>query len=427
MARVGDHLNDRASQKERLRRQTGDCVSDRQLQLTNGERAGIAQRDDGAAAAHELIEAAQIVGRQLIRVLGSQRSAAAAGRRLSNRHARIVGEHEDVDLVSEGHLEVFRTDNGEREAVTLEQPPRPSRIHVPAPRFVDADARLADDASGRCRDALGAQRERLNDPILNRIGEAPDRIPDRPTRSADRQHGRALLPGLVQRFERIVLSRVERQNRSCSFDVAGGWHDRRRTGIGVETQSGRTVERRRVLIEAGGIGSRPDVRLGHRAEELHLVAHVGGQRRGHRHHAHVHQQRQRPAGRVVRPLRRSAGVLAQIGIGLRVQDLARHRGELLIGGHNPGAFGKRFAANRCRRRQLPDANAAERQPPQQLHGGDRVALLPGNDVGGRRPGGAERNLIAARPVAIEKQGLLVFRGVLEDGPGGRLHVADGVG
>ena len=55
-----------------------DDVPDREPELLNRERARVAQTDDRAAAADELLEPLQIAGSQLIRVLRPDRAATAA-------------------------------------------------------------------------------------------------------------------------------------------------------------------------------------------------------------------------------------------------------------------------------------------------------------------------------------------------------------
>src|SRR5471030_831495 len=70
MRRIGGDLDDRSAQEELLGPQPGDNVLHRELQVLNRECARVAQADDGAAAADELVEPLQILGRQLIRVLG---------------------------------------------------------------------------------------------------------------------------------------------------------------------------------------------------------------------------------------------------------------------------------------------------------------------------------------------------------------------
>ena len=53
------------------------------------------------------------------------------------------------------------------------------------------------------------------------------------------------------------------------------------------------------------------------------------------HDAHAHLEGQRPAGRIVRLLRRTLGVLAQIGIVLGLEQVAHELRELLIHGYDP--------------------------------------------------------------------------------------------
>src|SRR5438094_4147936 len=112
MRRIGRDLHDRAAQEEFFRPQAGDDVAYRQLELLDGERARVAQADERATAANELLERLQIRRGKLVRVLRTDRAAAASttaaasGRaRDANsgrqRHARIVGDDQHVDLSAE--------------------------------------------------------------------------------------------------------------------------------------------------------------------------------------------------------------------------------------------------------------------------------------------------------------------------------------
>ena len=75
MRRIGRDLDDRAAQEEFFRSQAGDDVAYRQLELLDGERARVAQADERAAAANELLEPLQIVCIELVCVFGSDRAA----------------------------------------------------------------------------------------------------------------------------------------------------------------------------------------------------------------------------------------------------------------------------------------------------------------------------------------------------------------
>ena len=75
--------------------------------------------------------------------------------------------------------------------------------------------------------------------------------------------------------------------------------------------------------------------------------------------------------------------------------------------------GIRVAVDVSPRGQLRDAHAAEREPAQQLDGGDRIALLLRDEIRVRRLLRAERDLIAPGLVAVEQQRLLVLRRVLD--------------
>src|SRR5262249_60950135 len=103
----------------------------------------------------ELLEALEIGGGQLIRIFGTNGTALAASTALpaerltGQRHARIVGDDEDVDLLGERQPEVFGEDADEREAVLLEDPARPAFVHRARPRLKQAEARFADGAPGR--------------------------------------------------------------------------------------------------------------------------------------------------------------------------------------------------------------------------------------------------------------------------------------
>src|SRR4051812_19033141 len=104
MRRIGGHLDDRSAEEEFVRAQAGDDVSHRQLELLNRKRAGVAEADERAAAADELLELLQIGGGELIRVFGPDRAsvaaaAAASRRRSGHRYARIVSDDQHVDAI----------------------------------------------------------------------------------------------------------------------------------------------------------------------------------------------------------------------------------------------------------------------------------------------------------------------------------------
>ena len=77
MTGIRDDLDNRAAQKKFFRLQPRDHVPNRELQPLDREGARIARAHDRAAAADELLEPLQIVGRELIRVLGADRASAA--------------------------------------------------------------------------------------------------------------------------------------------------------------------------------------------------------------------------------------------------------------------------------------------------------------------------------------------------------------
>src|ERR1019366_3516417 len=128
--------------------QAGDDVFYREPELLDREVAGVAQADERAAAADELFKPLQIARRQLIAVFRPDRAVApsspAAGLRAGHRHARIVGDDHDVDLVAERRLEVLGMNGNQWKAVLLEHPARPAFVHAAGPRLIQPDARPAD-------------------------------------------------------------------------------------------------------------------------------------------------------------------------------------------------------------------------------------------------------------------------------------------
>src|SRR5882762_3992391 len=120
MRGIGGDLDDRAAQEEFLGAQAGDDIPDRQPQLLNRERAGIAQADEGAAGTDELFFSLHVGPRELIAVLGTNHTSTPAPRstrtprtfRITragrDRDARIVGENQHVNLLAERRPEIFR-------------------------------------------------------------------------------------------------------------------------------------------------------------------------------------------------------------------------------------------------------------------------------------------------------------------------------
>src|SRR5262249_29725056 len=140
----------------------------------------------------------------------------------------------------------------------------------------------------------------------------------------------------------------------------------------------------------------------------------------------AHLQRQRPARDVVRPLRRTAGILAQVGVLLYVKNFSSQCREFLVCRHHPRARWTGHIGEAERRGGLPDAHAAEREPPQQLDGRDGVTLVLRDEVRIRWVPPAAKDLVAARLIAIEQQRLLVSGGEFENRYRRGLHIVDRV-
>ena len=201
--------------------------------------------------------------------------------------------------------------------------------------------------------ALRLQRERFHEVVLRARRQALDRVPNRRARrSRARLHAAALAPREVDGLERVVLRRIDDEDRTRSGDA--------------------TRRAARCAADAGSVSKPAPGRLSNGAASFSRAASYGvgftftpgsapmtfifprgivGQRGGGRDDADAHLERQRPAGRVVRALGRAARILPEIRIRLDVEDLARHRRELLIGRDDPRARRKRLGADRHRRRQ----------------------------------------------------------------------------
>src|SRR5262249_13925521 len=99
MTRVDRRFDNRPAPKEFLRTQADDDVSHRKLEPLKGERARVAEADEGPAAANELLEPLHVVGGELIRVFRTNlrprtTAAAAPTGRAGDRNARIVRKNE---------------------------------------------------------------------------------------------------------------------------------------------------------------------------------------------------------------------------------------------------------------------------------------------------------------------------------------------
>ena len=149
-------------------------------------------------------------------------------------------------------------------------------------------------------------------------------------------------------------------------------HDRGRRGVGVEAGAGHAVERRGIVRRRALVRRRLDLQIRRRPEQLHLAARIVGDSgvvAGD--DADAHLQRQRPAGGVVRPLGRTAGIL-RAG-----PDSAARRAPRAPSPRTPGRSGRptcrrerlavdrrpaRSAARRARRRTRGGAAARRRRP-----------------------------------------------------------------
>ena len=124
-------------------------------------------------------------------------------------------------------------------AVLLEEPARRARVHAAAPGLIHAYARVLDRPGiGRCGYSFRPKRERGDQILLRALRQTADRIS-----AAGHLHGGALLPRAVDRAERVVLGRIDRQNWARAGDRTGRWNDRRRRWIRVEADAWDAVER----------------------------------------------------------------------------------------------------------------------------------------------------------------------------------------
>ena len=226
--------------------------------------------------------------------------------------------------------------------------------------------------------------------------------------------------------KRVVLCGIHGKVRPRAGHPSRRRHDGRSVRIRVEADPRHAVERRGILRRSGVVGYRFPLGIRRWAQQFQTRAHLVGQRRGGCDDAHAHLKWQRPPRRIVRTMGRTTRVLAHVRIVLHVEHLAGHRRELLIRRHDPRARRKRLAAHHRRRRQLRDAHATKGEPPQQLHGRDRITLLLRDEVSKRRFASTAGNLIATGHVAIEEQRLPVLRRVFEHGQRCRVHVGDRV-
>ena len=438
MRGIGRHLQQRSADEEVLAAERRGHAPDRQFELIDREEAGAVEADERAASLDELIERAnaQLIRRRpgrcrlrsARRCGGSPRSgrraASSAAGSLEDR--AVVRENEHVELVAErSGLDVGRRDPRELEAVLLEDPARPPFVHARVGRTRQRDARTTDrDAGGG--GSLGGQREGPDELILIGFRQPRDQIPRRRVRRAGQEPD--LEPGApraVDRPKRVVLCGAHRERRTRFADAPGRRHDRRRDRIRVEPDPRDAIERGGIVFP-GYVRHRFRFEFDGRAEPFHGRPRVGAEQRRDRNDLDAHREGQRPTRGVVRLVERAVRRFANLRVLLDVEHFARQRREFLVGGNDPGACRVTRVLDRRRRRELRDADASERQAPQQLDRGHRIALLLRNHVRVRRFTAALEDLIAAGLVAIEEERVLVSRRVVEHGQRGGMHVLDRV-
>src|SRR5207237_7711998 len=122
------------------------------LDFLNRKVACVVDTPERAAAADELLERCKVRIGQSIGVLRSQLDSgaataatpAAAARTTFKRQPCVVREDHHVNFASERRLEIRGVQRDVFEAVLLEHPTRPARVHARVPWLDDAEARSSD-------------------------------------------------------------------------------------------------------------------------------------------------------------------------------------------------------------------------------------------------------------------------------------------
>ena len=310
-------LDDRPAQEELLRREAGDDVLHRQLELLDRERAGVVQADERAAAANELLErradrpASADTRTRAARPPGAPPAAASAAGRARDRQPRIIGKI-STSTFSRAALEILRMHASRTRNRTARAPSASSPR--PCCRSTAGTGRCAVLASrGPAADACARPASASDFTSSSCAAPAGRRSRSVAGRSASCDAG-ALLPRAIDR--RKALFSAGSTTSAAPVPVSGpaGGTIAAAAGSASKPTPGTLSNGAASVFSAASYGVGFTFGSGSGPSELHLARASRRSAARRRHDAHAHLQRQRPAGGVVRALRRTAGILAQIGI-----------------------------------------------------------------------------------------------------------------